>query len=127
MLSDDVRQAIRESGVSGKRIAAETNIPQPTVCRFLNGADAKGATLDVLCHYLNLELRAPTKYSKAATQSKHSGETMPVPVSLVKELVKICKQGIRFTEELNQIEYSRKMAAAEFFKIEARLQRLLGK
>jgi hypothetical protein len=57
-LADTLRAAIRNSGQSANAIARETGVPQPTITRFLAGADMKLATAEIIASYLGLELRA---------------------------------------------------------------------
>lgn len=59
-LAEVLRAAIVKSGISATQLAAQTGVPQPTITRFLNGADMKLSTAQILAAYLKLELR-PTK------------------------------------------------------------------
>lgn len=57
-LTDQLRKAIKKSGLTQYRIAKDTGVPQPVVNRFVNGE--RGITLetaDKLCRYLHLRLR----------------------------------------------------------------------
>jgi|GEM_PF-840836 len=55
-ISDVLRKAIREAGVSAYAVAQGSGIPQPTITRFLNGAEMKSSTIDKLAEFLGLEL-----------------------------------------------------------------------
>jgi hypothetical protein len=74
MLSQQLKQAIRRSGVSISQLARDTDIPRPTIHRFLS-ADADQhrdirleATADRLAEYLNLVL-APSEFRKKPRRS----------------------------------------------------------
>lgn len=56
-LADTLRQAIRDSGQSANELAETTGVPQPTITRFLAGADMRLSTAQKLAAYLGLELR----------------------------------------------------------------------
>lgn len=56
-LADVLRTAIERNGVSAYAIAQATGVPQPTIARFINGADMKLSTASKLAAYLGLELR----------------------------------------------------------------------
>jgi plasmid maintenance system antidote protein VapI len=56
-LADVLRSAIIKCGISATQLANETGVPQPTITRFLNGADMKLSTAQTLAAYLGLELR----------------------------------------------------------------------
>jgi hypothetical protein len=61
-LSDQLRQAVRECGVSCYRIAQETKIGEATLSRFLSGQ--RGLTMkaiDTLTAYLGLSLARTDK------------------------------------------------------------------
>lgn len=51
-----LRQAIRDSGLSAMRLAELTGVPQPTISRFLSGADMRLSRAMTLADYLGLEL-----------------------------------------------------------------------
>lgn len=55
-LDESLRQAIRDSGLSANQLARATEVPQPTITRFLNGADMKLSTASRLAAYLGLHL-----------------------------------------------------------------------
>jgi len=64
-ISDQVRHAIDESGVTRYRIAQETGIDQSALAKFYNGH--RGLTLenfDRLCEYLGLRIVADRKATK---------------------------------------------------------------
>ena len=56
-LADTLRAAIRMSGLSANALAELTGVPQPTITRFLAGADMKLATAGKIAAYLGLELK----------------------------------------------------------------------
>lgn len=56
-LADTLRAAIRKSGMSANALADETGVPQPTITRFLAGADMKLETASKIAAYLGLELK----------------------------------------------------------------------
>jgi plasmid maintenance system antidote protein VapI len=61
-LTDQLKQAIADSGVSGYKLAKESEVPQPVVQRFLAGKRGISlTTADKLAAHLGLRL---TKYSK---------------------------------------------------------------
>jgi plasmid maintenance system antidote protein VapI len=60
-LAEILRQAIANSGESSNAIARATGVPQPTITRFLAGADMKLATAGKLAAYLGMELKAKRK------------------------------------------------------------------
>jgi plasmid maintenance system antidote protein VapI len=56
-LADSLRLAIRESGQSATALADKTGVPQPTITRFLAGADMKLETAGRIAKHLGLELK----------------------------------------------------------------------
>lgn len=56
-MADTLRDAIRKSGKSANQLAAETGVPQPTITRFLAGADMKLSTAERLATHLGLKLK----------------------------------------------------------------------
>ncbi|HWA97619.1 MAG TPA: helix-turn-helix transcriptional regulator [Pirellulales bacterium] len=65
-LAKMLRSAALSSGQSHADIARATGIPQPTVTRFLNGADMKLSTAARLAAYFGLELREAGGKGKVA-------------------------------------------------------------
>lgn len=56
-LTDELKQAIADSGVSGYKLAKESGVPQPVVQRFLAGERGISlTTADKLAAYLGLRL-----------------------------------------------------------------------
>lgn len=55
-MADALRKAIRDSGKSANALADETGVPQPTITRFLNGADMMLSTAQRIASHLGLEL-----------------------------------------------------------------------
>ena len=57
-ISDVVREAVRQSGLSMYRIAKESRVPFSAIQRFVTGKrPISTANLDGLARYLKLELR----------------------------------------------------------------------
>lgn len=56
-MADALRAAIRKCGKSANELAKETGVPQPTITRFLAGADMKLSTAEKLASRLGLRLR----------------------------------------------------------------------
>jgi hypothetical protein len=56
-ISDQLRAAVRDSGKSGNVVAKESGIPQPTLSRFLAGANMSSAAVDKLAAYFGLVLK----------------------------------------------------------------------
>jgi hypothetical protein len=56
-MTDALKAAIEQSGVSRYRIAKDTGITEPSLCRFMQGiASLRLDKADVLADYLGLEL-----------------------------------------------------------------------
>ena len=62
-ISNQLRAAIRKSGKSANVLAKESGVPQPTITRFLAGAEMRSNTIDKLAAYFGLELRSAAKPS----------------------------------------------------------------
>jgi predicted transcriptional regulator len=61
-LSDQLRQAIRDSGVSRYRIAKETGLTQAALSKFVNGLMGLSLeSIDSLGKYLDLEITTKRK------------------------------------------------------------------
>lgn len=56
-MANTLRNAINASGVSANEIARETGVPQPTITRFLQGADMRLSRAEKIAQYLGLELK----------------------------------------------------------------------
>lgn len=69
-ISDQLRQAISESGKSANVLAKETGVPQPTITRFLNGAEMRTGSIDKLSAYLGLTLTKEPASKPAAKRGK---------------------------------------------------------
>ncbi len=66
-LADQLRKAIKESGLSMYRMSAETGMNGPTLIRFMNGdRDLTLGRADLLCDYFGVEFSKP-KYPKGRT------------------------------------------------------------
>lgn len=64
-LSDEIRSAIENAGVTRYRICKDTGIAQPTLTRFMTGERGLPMkTLDVLAEYLDLHIVVPTQAKK---------------------------------------------------------------
>ena len=57
MILENIRKAIKKSGLSRYRIARNTKIDQSVPFRIINNGSCSIQTADVLCEYLDLELR----------------------------------------------------------------------
>ena len=55
-LDDVLRRAIAGCGLSANQLARRTGVPQPTITRFLAGADMKLSTAERLAAHLGLSL-----------------------------------------------------------------------
>jgi DNA transposition AAA+ family ATPase len=61
-ISEELREAIRESGMSANAIARAAGVPQAAVSTFLNGKDIRlEKTADKLASYFNLRLVSEEK------------------------------------------------------------------
>jgi len=56
LLANNCGDAIENAGISANQIAREYGVPQPTITRFVNGADMKASTIDKLAAYFGLKL-----------------------------------------------------------------------
>lgn len=56
-LADTLRAAISASGKSANEIAKSTGVPQPTITRFMAGADMRLSRAEKIAAYLGFELR----------------------------------------------------------------------
>ena len=67
-MTDQVRQAIDDSGLTRYRIAQDTGIDESTLAKFYHGTRGLSLdNLDLLCEYLGLRIvmdRKPTKKGK---------------------------------------------------------------
>lgn len=66
-LSEQLRRAIKESGLTPYRIATDAGVDRAVMTRFVNGS--RGLTLDTasrIADYLGLELRPARKRDKKA-------------------------------------------------------------
>jgi transcriptional regulator with XRE-family HTH domain len=53
---EELKQAIRKSGLSALQLSKETGVAQPTITEFLRGADMRLSTAQKLANYLGLKL-----------------------------------------------------------------------
>jgi plasmid maintenance system antidote protein VapI len=56
-MAEILRAAIVNSGQSANEIAKATGVPQPTITRFLAGADMRVSRASKIAAYLGLELK----------------------------------------------------------------------
>ena len=61
MILENIRKAIKKSGLSRYRIAKDTGIDQSVLFRIVNDGSCNIETADRLCRYLNLELKPKQK------------------------------------------------------------------
>ena len=57
MILENIRKAIKKSGLSRYRVAKDTGVDQSVLFRILNNGSCSIKTVDILCEYLGLELR----------------------------------------------------------------------
>ena len=57
MITDQLRHAIRGSGLTVNEVAGESGIPQAMLSRFMRGKDLRLSTADRLAEYFGLILR----------------------------------------------------------------------
>jgi plasmid maintenance system antidote protein VapI len=60
-LSEHLRRAIAQSGLSHNELARQTKIPQPTITRFVNGLDLRLSNADRLAAHFGLALTSQRK------------------------------------------------------------------
>jgi transcriptional regulator with XRE-family HTH domain len=56
-MSDQIRQAITESGLSRYRVAKESGVDEGMLSRFMAGSGARSGTLDKIAEFLGLVVR----------------------------------------------------------------------
>jgi len=56
-IDDALRRAIRNCGVSASELERQTGVPQPTITRFLAGADMRISKAAKIAAYLGLSLK----------------------------------------------------------------------
>jgi len=66
-LDAQIRQMIRESGMTLNAVAVAAGVPQPVLYRFLNGGQATISleTAERLCAFFDVRLTAPRKHKPA--------------------------------------------------------------
>ena len=57
MILENIRKAIKKSGLSRYRIAKDTGIDQSVLFRIINNGSCSIQTADILCEYLGLALK----------------------------------------------------------------------
>ena len=62
--SDQIRSAVRRSGITRYRIASEAGVDEASLCRFLQGSGVTTTTLDALAKVLRLSVasKGPSKH-----------------------------------------------------------------
>lgn len=63
-ITDQIRDAIRESGLTQAQIAAASGVSQRAISDLLRGRDVKTTSLDRLAIALGAELRLPKNFQK---------------------------------------------------------------
>lgn len=76
-ISDLLRQAIRDSGVSANALAKACDVPQPTISTFLLGKDIRMKSADKLAAYFGLTLTSESEPSEQAPARKKSPAKKP--------------------------------------------------
>lgn len=80
-LADDIRAAIKFDGKSANEIAKATDVPQPTITRFIAGADPRLSTASKLAAHLGLALERKIKLSpRNAPRAPKLPETLNVEI-----------------------------------------------
>ena len=70
-ISDTLRNAVAESGLSDNALAKELGLSQPTITRFRQGNDIKFSVADRMAVYFGLQLAPVTgKAGKVAKPAK---------------------------------------------------------
>jgi plasmid maintenance system antidote protein VapI len=70
-ISDELRKAVADSGMSANSLAEALDIAQTTISRFLRGEDTRLSVADKLAAYFNLSLQPdPPATPKRATKAK---------------------------------------------------------
>jgi DNA transposition AAA+ family ATPase len=77
IISNQLRQYIRNCGMTVSAIAEGAGIPQPMLSRFLNGAGAYLSTVDKLTEYLGLELCKSLKADEPAAAAEATRAEKP--------------------------------------------------
>jgi len=74
-MANQLKKAIRDSGMSINAIAIETEIPQPVLNRFVNSErDLTLTTADKLLRYFNLELTSRKGNAKKKKTNRPSNK-----------------------------------------------------
>jgi plasmid maintenance system antidote protein VapI len=60
-VSEQLREAIRNCGLSANELARLAEVPQPTITRFLNNAELRSGNIDKLAAYFGLVLKKERK------------------------------------------------------------------
>ena len=81
-LTETIRQAVTDSGISRYRIAHETGLPESSLSRFMNGKGAYSGTLEGIIDHLGLEVRLVRRQKSTAAdprKNKTRGGATPKP------------------------------------------------
>lgn len=62
--TDQIRDALRQCGISRYRISREAEVSEGQMCRFLAGAGLSMESLDKLAEYLGLEVTITKREAK---------------------------------------------------------------
>jgi|GEM_PF-3889211 len=73
-ITDDLRAAINASGKSATALAKETGISQPTISRFIGGADIKFSVAAKLAEHFGLDLQPKTLTGRVPFGKRSSGK-----------------------------------------------------
>lgn len=63
-ITDQIRDAIRESGLTQSQIATASGVSQRAISDLLRGRDVKATSLDRLAAALGAELKLPRNFQK---------------------------------------------------------------
>ncbi len=64
LFCDEIRDAVRQSGMTNYRVAAEMRVATSVVHRFMKGGSISARSLDKLAQVLDLHVRVGSKKGK---------------------------------------------------------------
>ena len=67
-----LRKAIADSGLNHAELSRQTGVPQPTINRFVNGADFRLETAEAVARYLGLVLVHESEVAPAPKPKRSS-------------------------------------------------------
>lgn len=73
--ADLLRQAIRDSGLNTHRLAKLSGVPQPTIYRFLHGADMKISTVGKLLEVAEIMGKIKTELPSRGRNRSRTGRS----------------------------------------------------